>query len=152
MLGEQFRNVNIVPQVITVMRVEAQTPWAWEKRQPGHAGRKLKQLWRAADEIESFCKHRLGKQKNSALPAEIICACMREKKGKKIFSQKLIRVQLFLWWWNRSDTSACTAWLGLRLSSLPSAFHHVQSTEHIGMWWLIWVQPQWVRFSKATLC
>lgn len=74
--------------------------------------------------------------------------CMHEgKKGKKI-SQKLIRVQLFLWWWHRSDTSACTACLGWRFSSLPSALHQEQSTEHAGMWGLFGFSQNEFGFPK----
>lgn len=121
MLGEQFRNVNIVPQVITVLRAEGQIPWPGEETGWTH--------WKKAKITVESCRWngellqtQIRQTKNpSDLPAEVICACMREKRGKKIFSQKLIRVQQFLWWWHRSDTSACTACLGWRFSSLPSA-------------------------------
>lgn len=83
MLGEQFRNVNIVPQVITVMKAKAQTPGLREETAWTH-WKKAKITVELQMKSRAFA-NRLGKPKNSDLPAEInYYLCMhKRKKGKK---------------------------------------------------------------------
>lgn len=128
MLGEQFRNVSIVPQVITVMRAEAQTPWPGEETAWTH--------WKKAKTTVESCRWNWEllqtqiRQTKNLRSTNWDYLCMQERKKGKSSHKNWSECSCVLWWWNRSDTWARTACSGLRLSSLPSA---LQSTGHTGM-------------------
>lgn len=54
MLGEQFRNVNIVPEVITAMRAQAQTLWPERRDSLETLEESENKGGRAAGEMKSF--------------------------------------------------------------------------------------------------
>lgn len=82
-LGEQFRNVNIAPQVITGVRAEVQNSWLESRAEAGWT------CWKRPKAFVQPCrwkqepfKRKLRESKNSDLPVKLNF-CVHTHKGKE---------------------------------------------------------------------
>lgn len=109
-------------------------------------------MWRAADEIESFCKHRLDKQKTPQIYQLRLSVHAWGKKGEKNLLTKTDQSAavpvMVTQKWHFSLHSL------LRVEVLLPALSLASGAKHWTRWDVgpVWVQPEWVWFSKVTLC
>lgn len=99
MLGEQFRNVNIVPQVIAVMKAEAQAPWP-KRRDSLDTLKKAKITMEICKWNQQLLQTQIRQSKKFRLTSwdKLLSVHAWEKKGGKSSHKNWSECSCVLWW------------------------------------------------------